>query len=286
LKTHDALKTILITGATNGIGLAAAKSLAALGHFIIVHGRSEAKCTQALQEIKHHTPHAQVEFIAADFADLAQVRAAAQQINSLPRLDTLINNAGAMFFQRQSSAQGHELTLAVNHLAPFLLTHLLVDKIAASGVGRIINVASNAHRRNGPLNFDDLMHKQSYKPFGVYCHSKLANMLFTLELAKRTQHKGIKVCCLHPGVVRSGFAHNSSIWMRGLLTLAGVVLMISPEQGAKTLEYLACEQSDAIRSGGYYVKCILNSPAAFALDEQAALRLWQITSQLTDLSAV
>lgn len=279
-------KTILITGATNGIGLAAAKTLAGKGNNIIIHGRSAEKCTAAIQAIKASVPQAQLDFIVADFADLNQVRAAAEQVNRLPQLDTLINNAGAMFFQRQSSKDGYEMTLAVNHLAPFLFTNLLLDKIAASAAGRIINVASNAHKRNGPLDFDDLMHTKTYKPFGVYCHSKLANMLFTLELSKRTAERPIKVCCLHPGVVRTGFGHNSGWLVRSLLTLAGAVFMIPVEAGAKTLEYLACEQVDAIEAGGYYIKCKPRMPAPFAQDEQAAVHLWQLSCALTGLNEI
>lgn len=277
-------KTILITGATNGIGFHAAKELASLGHTIILHGRDQQKGEAALAAIRKQYPHANVSFLQADFSSLTQVRRLAQNINQLPQLDILINNAGAIFFQRQETEDGYEATFAVNHLAPFLLTNLILDKLKATGNTRIINVASNAHRRAGPLNFSDLMSKNTYSAFKVYCHSKLANVLFTGELAQRLTNTSVSVNCLHPGVVRTGFGHNSGVLMRSLLTLVGKLFMISAEEGAKTILHLATSSEVANCSGQYFVDCKQTSPAAFAHDKLAAKRLWQESSQFTGLS--
>ncbi|HEY6529196.1 MAG TPA: SDR family oxidoreductase [Cellvibrionaceae bacterium] len=276
-------KTILITGATNGIGLHAASALASLGHTIILHGRNHAKGDVALSFIRQSNPQANVRFLQADFSSLAQVRLLAEHINTLPKLDILINNAGAIFFQREESHDGYEATFATNHLAPFLLTNLILEKLKAAGTARIINVASNAHRRAGALDFSDLMSNKSYAPFKVYCHSKLANVLFTRELAQRLTDTGVTANCLHPGVVRTGFGHNSNIFMRLLLTLAGRLFMISAEQGAKTIVHLATATDIAGCSGQYFVDCKQIAPAAFAQDDLAAKRLWQQSAELTGL---
>jgi retinol dehydrogenase 12 len=276
-------KTILITGATNGIGLHAARALAGFGHTIILHGRSQAKGDAALSFIRQSHPDANVRFLQADFSSLAQVRALAEHINALPQLDILVNNAGAMFFKREETHDGYEATFATNHLAPFLLTNLILEKLKAAGAARIINVASNAHRRAGALDFSDLMSKNSYAPFKVYCHSKLANVLFTRELAQRLADTRVTANCLHPGVVRTGFGHNSNMFIRVLLSLAGRLFMISAEQGAKTIVHLATAEEAANGSGQYFVDCKQTPPATFAQDDLAAKRLWQLSAELTRL---
>lgn len=272
-------KTIVITGATNGIGFCAAQALANLGHRVVLHGRNEARGSDALARIRAHNPAAQVEFICADFASLTQVRRLAERINQLPQLHMLINNAGAMFAKRTETQDGFEATFAVNHLAPFLLTQLLLDKLKASGQARIINVASNAHRRAGPLNFADLMSQQRYVPFKVYCRSKLANMLFTRALARRLEGTTVTVNCLHPGVVRSGFFANATPLMRAALWLVGDLLLISPAAGAKTILHLATSEP-LTATGQYFVRCAPKAPARFALDDEACERLWQESERL------
>jgi NAD(P)-dependent dehydrogenase (short-subunit alcohol dehydrogenase family) len=272
-------KTIVITGATNGIGFCAAQTLANLGHRVILHGRNEAKGSAALARIRGQNPAAQVEFFCADFASLDQVRGLAERMNQLPQLHMLINNAGAMFAKRRETQDGYEATFAVNHLAPFLLTQLLLDKLIAAGGARIINVASNAHKRAGPLDFTDLMSKRSYVPFKVYCHSKLANVLFTHELAKRLAGTAVSANCLHPGVVRTGFFANATPLMRAVLWLVGDLLLISPEAGAKTILHLATAEP-LTASGQYFVGCAPKAPARFACDEKACERLWQESERL------
>lgn len=274
-------KTIVITGATNGIGFCAAQALANLGHRVVLHGRNEARGSDALARIRAHNPAAQVEFICADFASLTQVRRLAERINQLPQLHMLINNAGAMFAKRTETQDGFEATFAVNHLAPFLLTQLLLDKLKASGEARIINVASNAHKRAGPLNFADLMSQQRYVPFKVYCRSKLANMLFTRALARRLEGTAVTVNCLHPGVVRSGFFANATPLMRAALWLVGDLLLISPAAGAKTILHLATREP-LTATGQYFVGCAPKAPARFALDDEACERLWQESERLLD----
>lgn len=277
-------ETILITGATNGIGFYTAKALAQLGHTVILHGRDQTKGDAALTEIKKEFPLADISFVRADFASLAQVRSLADHINSLPNLDILINNAGAMFFNRTLTEDGFEMTFAVNHLAPFLLTNLLLAKLKSAGNARIINVASNAHRRAGPLNFNDLMSQNTYAPFKVYCHSKLANMLFTHELAQQLQGTNVDVNCLHPGVVRTGFGHNSGYFMRLLLSIAGKFFMISSDEGAKTTIHLATLPDSTRCSGQYFANCRPTTPADFAQDSIAARQLWQESCRLTGLT--
>ncbi|HMW49951.1 MAG TPA: SDR family oxidoreductase, partial [Cellvibrionaceae bacterium] len=253
------------------------------GHRVVVHGRNEAKGMDALARIRAHNPAAQVEFFCADFTSLAQVRGLAERINQLPQLHMLINNAGAMFRHRTETQDGFEATFAVNHLAPFLLTQLVLDKLKASGEARIINVASNAHKRAGPLNFADLMSKQSYVPFKVYCRSKLANMLFTRALARRLEGTAVTANCLHPGVVRSGFFANATPLMRAALWLVGDLLLISPTAGAKTILHLATREQ-LTASGQYFVHCAPKAPAKFALDDEACERLWQESERFTQLA--
>jgi retinol dehydrogenase 12 len=277
-------KTILITGATNGIGLCAARALADMGHSVILHGRDPLKGEATLTGIRSHNPQADVRFIPADFSSLTQVRALAEKINQLPKLDILINNAGAMFFTRQETCDGFEATFAVNHLAPFLLTNLVLETLKNAGTARIINVASNAHRRAGPLDFTDLMSQKNYSPFKVYCRSKLANMLFTHTLAQRLARTGVITYSLHPGVVRTGFGHNSNLFMRLLLNIAGKFFMISPEEGAKTLVYLASSEAVTKYSGDYFVDCTPRQPAALAKDTAAADRLWLESARLAALA--
>ena len=200
-------KTILVTGATDGIGLATARALAERGCAVIVHGRTEERAGEAAHELASTTGSRQVSSVTADFGSLAAVRAMAEQIlRTCPRLDVLINNAGVAVRSRHTSADGYESTFAVNHLAPFLLTNLLLDRLRESAPARIVNVSSGAHA-SGRVDFDDLQMEHGFDGWQAYCNSKLANALFTCELARRVDAGEVTANFLHPGVIDTKLLH-------------------------------------------------------------------------------
>lgn len=285
------MRTVLVTGATNGIGLQTARALAQAGHSVIIHGRSEARGRSALAAIREAAPgNPDVRFLRADFASLRQVRDMAAQVeSSTPRLDVLINNAGCGNLRRSVTEDGYETTFAVNHLAPFLLTRLLLGKLrasaAADGPGaRIVNVASRAHR-NQRIDFDDLMAERSYRVMRVYGRSKLANILFTRSLARRLAGSRVTANSLHPGLVATGIGQTNLL---GRLAWKLIVLCrggISVEEGARTSIYLATSPEVEGQSGGYYVRC---RPAALqtsheAASDEAADQLWEVSEKLVGL---
>jgi NAD(P)-dependent dehydrogenase (short-subunit alcohol dehydrogenase family) len=285
------MSTVLVTGATSGIGLHTAKVLAQMGHSVIVHGRSEPKGRQALAAIREAAPASpDVRFVRADFASLRQVRVMATEIvKSVPRLDVLVNNAGCGNLSRSVTEDGYERTFAVNHLAPFLLTNLLLGKLRASveaggPCARIVNVASRAHR-NQQIDFDDLMAVRRYRVMRVYGRSKLANILFTRSLALRMAGTRVTANSLHPGLVATGIGQTNAI---GRLVWKLIVLYrggISVEEGSRTSVYLATSPEVEGQSGGYYVKC---RPAALqtspeAASDEVAERLWTVSEQLVGL---
>jgi len=278
-------KVVLITGATNGIGRVAALELAEMGATVIVVGRDAARTEATIHEIKQQTGSSAVDQIVADLSPMAEVRRAAEEFKSrYKRLDVLVNNAGAVFRQRQETVDGYEMTFALNHLAYFLLTNLLLDLLKTSAPSRIVNVSSDAHT-SGKMNFDDLHSQRSYGQMGFapYGNSKLANVLFTYELARRLQGTGVTANVLHPGFVASGFGRNN----RGLMDLAMRVLhrfAISPEEGAQTIIYLASSPAVEGVSGKYFYKskAVQSSPASY--DEAAARRLWEMSEQMVGLA--
>jgi NAD(P)-dependent dehydrogenase (short-subunit alcohol dehydrogenase family) len=276
-------KTCLITGATSGIGRVTAGELARRGAHVVLVGRSQARLDSTLQEIQAQTGGSQVEAILADLSSQRQVRELASRLRERhPRLDVLINNAGGIWMQRQVSEDGLEMTFAVNHLAYFLLTNLLLDVLRTSAPARVVNVSSEAHRR-ATLDFDDLQGERRYSGWRQYCRSKLMNLLFSYELARQLAGTGVTVNALHPGWVATGFAgHNG--WRGWLIQSLAKLLALSPEQGAQTVIYLAAAPEVAEVSRGYFIqqRQVASSPASY--DEAAASRLWEKSLELTNPS--
>jgi retinol dehydrogenase 12 len=275
--------TILVTGATDGIGLATAEALAVQGHRVLMHGRNATKGQAAVEAVRAAAGNGEVRFLHADFASLAQIRNLAEELRALPRLDVLVNNAGCINFSRSVTADGFETTFAVNHLAPFLLTWLLLSKIRDSAPARIVTVASAAHRGQ-QIDFDDLMSTRDYRMLRTYGRSKLANILFTRTLAKRLAGSGVTANALHPGMVATHLGQDN--WLartvgRAFMAVAGV----SATQGAKTSVYLATSAEVESLSGGYYAKCrpALLTAAPDALDDATAEHLWSVSEELVGL---
>jgi NAD(P)-dependent dehydrogenase (short-subunit alcohol dehydrogenase family) len=271
-------RLIVITGATNGIGLAAAEKLAALGANIALIGRNATRTRLAAARVRAAAGQgATVGTLIADLSSRVGVRKLATEVLSrYPRLDVLINNAGAMYTTRQKTEDGIELTWAVNHLAPFLLTSLLLERLKASAPSRIITTASEAHR-GATSPFGDINAEGSYRGFGRYKQTKLANILFTTELALRLADSGVTASSFHPGLVASGFNRNNGMLMDLAMTLLGPISR-SPEQGAATLVWLASSLDAAKTGGGYYVDREPIAPSPEAQDIHTARRLWEVSN--------
>jgi NAD(P)-dependent dehydrogenase (short-subunit alcohol dehydrogenase family) len=273
-------KICLITGATSGIGQAAALSLAKLGATVIVAGRDETRCQKTLTKIRNETGNSNVDYLLADLSIQAQVRKLAEDFKSrYTRLDVLVNNAGAIFFLRRHSANGVEMTFALNHLAYFLLTNLLLDTLKASAPARIVNVASNSHLGEH-LDFDNLELKRGYWAVRAYGRSKLANLYFTYELSRRLQGTGVTANAMHPGFVRTNMGANNGWLVRLFLPLV-YLRSLTPAEGARTVVYLASSPEVEGVTGKYFVREreVASDPVSY--DESAAKRLWDVSEKMT-----
>ena len=282
-------KTVLVTGANQGIGLETAVSLARMGANVTMTSRDAAKGEAALAEVKSRSGNNNVELMLADFGSLDSTRKLAAAFQAKHnRLDVLVNNAGAIQMSRSETADGFETTFGVNHLGYFLLTSLLLDLLKASAPARIVNVASRAHLRTPGMNFDDLNSRQKFSGMGAYAQSKFANVLFTYELARRLEGSGVTANALHPGVVRTGFGKNNAGLIRvafQALQLIGRPWFLSPEQGAQTSIYLASSPEVEGVSGKYFADCREEPSSPASRDEEAQRRLWEMSEQMVGLKA-
>ena len=283
-------KICLITGGSAGIGKATALGLAEQGAMVIIVCRNEKRGQATLDEIKRSAGNDSVSLMPADLSSQAEVRRLVQEFQAnYPRLDVLINNAGIVMHSRELTVDGVEMTLAVNHLASFLLTNLLLDSLKAAETARIINVSSQVHSQT--INFDNLQGEQRFYGLEPYNQSKLANILFTYELARRLAGTEITVNCLHPGVVStkllSDFSHAHHNPTGGRLKSLRHRLRpkkadgITPEEGAKTSLYLATSTEVAGVSGKYFRECRQAKSAPISYDEEVAQKLWAISAELT-----
>ncbi len=276
-------KTCIITGATDGIGLESACRLGALGARLVLVGRNHAKGERALTMLRARVPNVAAEMHFADLSRQDEIRRlAAALLRATPRIDVLLNNAGAFFARREITEDGLERTFALNHIGYFLLTHLLRERIVASAPARIVNVASGAHRK-AVLDFDDLQCARGYSAWKAYQRSKLCNVLFTRELARRLSGTGVTANCLHPGFVASSFGDNNRGLARLAIGLAKRFQAISIDRGAETPVYVASSPEIEGVSGRYFYQCRATEPSAAAQDDEAAARLWQASAELAGL---
>lgn len=273
-------KTVVITGATSGIGEVAAIRLAEKGARIVFTARDKARADDTMAALRKAGPDADHALHMADLSTLAEMKRVGAELAREPEIDVLINNAGALFNKRQETVDGLEMTFALNHMAYFVLTNLLLGRLNAGG--RIVTVASNAHR-GARLDFDDLQSRRSYVGFPVYSKSKLCNILFNRELARRLSGTGITANALHPGFVATRFGNDSGGIMRAVLKVAKPIGAISPEEGAKTIIFLASSPEVAGVSGQYFYECKPATPTAEARNDDDAKRLWEMSEQIAGL---
>ncbi|HUZ44462.1 MAG TPA: SDR family oxidoreductase [Acidimicrobiales bacterium] len=282
-------KVVLVTGATGGIGKETARALARAGATVILSGRDAGRLAAAVADVRSGAAGS-VEGLSMDLASLQSVRTGANELlDRWDRLDVLINNAGVILSGRQVSPEGYELTFATNHLGHFLLTTLLLDRLKASAPSRIVNVSSTAHRGARSMGFDDLQSEKSYSAMGAYNRSKLANILFTRELARRLEGTGVSAFAVHPGVVRSGWGKGGDT--RGglniFLTLA-LPIQISPKMGAAASVYAASHPGLEVDSGAFLQRLVFGNfgpvhPAqtsAMGQDDAGAAHLWELSQEM------
>jgi len=277
-------KTVVVTGGTSGIGEVAALRLAQMGARIVLIARDQGRAADTLTKLKNANTSAAHTAHYGDLSALAEMKRVAGEVAaSETRIDVLVNNAGAVFLSRKTSVDGLEMTFATNHMAYFVVTNILLDRLKATPGARIVSTASDAHK-SGKLDFDDLQSEKSYRSFRVYGTSKLCNILFTRELARRLDDVDVTANCLHPGFVATRFGQNNATNIFAKLLRGGVMsLGISAEEGAKTIIHLASSPDVAAISGEYFYKCKVAEPTAAAQNDADAKRLWDVSAKLAGL---
>lgn len=276
-------KNILITGATSGIGRSTVLALSSMGASVTFIARNKNKAEILLKELNTKSQN-KAAYILADLSSQKEVKSAAKEYLKMNRpLDILINNAGLINLKRRETIDGFEETFAVNHLAYFSLTNLLIDKLKESESARIINISSGAHQFVKRMNFDDIQSEKNYKPFKVYSYSKLANILFTRKLSEILKDDNITVNCLHPGVVATGFASQNDSKFQKFLFKLSKPFMRSSNKGAETSIYLSSSDDVSDVSGKYFYNSKVSKISSGASNEEDTERLWRISMELTEL---
>jgi NAD(P)-dependent dehydrogenase (short-subunit alcohol dehydrogenase family) len=275
-------KIVVMTGATSGIGEVAAESLAEMGATILLVARDRARAEATMKRLaaKGGAPH---RFFEADLSRLAEMKRVGAEIAAAPRIDVLVNNAGAIFSDRRLTADGLETTFALNHMSYFVLTAALLDKIKAAAPARIVCTASDAHY-GARLDFDDLQIEKNYSAMRAYRRSKLCNILFTRELARRLQGTGVTANCLHPGFVATRFGDQAG-GLTGRLFPLAKLFGRRPEKGAETIIYLASSPEVAGVTGAYFMDCRERKPSAAVRNDETARKLWMASERLAGFAA-
>jgi NAD(P)-dependent dehydrogenase (short-subunit alcohol dehydrogenase family) len=270
-------QTIVITGATSGIGEVAAIRLAEQGARIVFTARDKGRADVTMEKLRRANGAVSHAVHLGDLSLLADMKRVAGEIGQEPRIDVLINNAGAVFNARQETHDGLERTFVLNHMSYFVITNLLLPKLKDGA--RIVSTASGAHRR-AKLDFDDLQSRRGYSGFAVYSKSKLCNILFTRELARRIAGTGVTANCLHPGFVATRFGDQSGGLLSAFVRVAKPFGGISPQEGAKTIVYLASSSDVASVNGEYFYECKIDMPSAEARNDRDAKRLWDVSAEM------
>jgi retinol dehydrogenase 14 len=277
-------KTVLITGATGGIGRAAAIGLASMGARVGITGRDRARAERAAAAIALESGNPAVDVFVADMSSQAEVRRLAGEVlSAYPRLDVLLNNVGGFWAHRHVTADGLEHTFALNHLAPFLMTSLLLERLMASAPVRVVTVPSAGAQGMGKIDFDDLMGERKYSGQRAYSQSKLANVMFTYELARRLEGTGVTATVLHPGVTRTAFGAEDSTHAMAPIIAALRPFMRSPERGADTTVYLASFPDVESVTGRYFANRKAKKSHKSSYDTATTARLWQFSADLVGL---
>jgi len=278
-------KVVLITGANSGIGRAMALGVAREGARVVMVCRNEKRGRKARKSIITESGNDQVDLMLADLSSRPSIRKLCSEFNaSYDRLDVLVNNAGIMTGRRRTTAEGFEMQFFVNHIAYFMVTQLLFEKLRATAPSRIVNVASTAHS-SGTLNFDDLQGEVAYKGHKAYANSKLANIVFTYELARRIRGTGVTANCVHPGVIHTNLLKNFNFFLNGLFHMLQRFFK-QPEEGADTPLYLISSEEVAQTSGKYFKYRAVLGSSDESNDPQVQKRLWQVSEEIAGLSLI